>query len=111
MTAMAQKAITSVHFYNVKNVETEKAYIASLKEVNKIIAEIGLPKNYYTWMKVDDSDTTSSYRSCTIGHWASENDYKTIHEHPKFKAWATKYKDLNGVYMKDQLYRRFYNID
>ncbi|MFM7770630.1 MAG: hypothetical protein ACKO8Q_08740, partial [Bacteroidota bacterium] len=80
LTTHAQKAITSVHFYDVKNAAEEKSYIASLKEINTIIAEMGYPKNYYSYMKLDASDTTKSYRNCTIGHWTSEQDYKTIHD-------------------------------
>ena len=38
MTATAQKAINSIHFYNVKNADVEKIYIASIKEINTIIA-------------------------------------------------------------------------
>ncbi|MEY4051537.1 MAG: hypothetical protein RIR64_522 [Bacteroidota bacterium] len=111
LTATAQKAITSVHFYDVKNAEMEKNYIASLKEINAIMAEIGFSKNYYSYMKVDASDTSKTYRNCTIGHWTSEQDYKTIHEHPKFKAWGSKYKDINAVFITGQLYRKFYAAD
>ena len=110
-TASAQKAITSVHFYDVKNAEMEKTYIASLKEINAIMAEMGFPKNYYSYMKLDASDTTKTYRSCTIGHWTSDQDYKTIHDHPKFKAWANKNKDTNAVFITGQLYRKFYAAD
>lgn len=111
MTATAQKAINSVHFYDIKSADIEKAYVASLKEINGIIAEIGYPKNYYGFFKLDASDTTKTYRYCTIGHWTSEKEYKAIHDHPKFKAWAAKNKDLNAVYMTSQLYRKFYAAD
>jgi hypothetical protein len=67
-TASAQKAINSVHFYDVKNADMEKTYIASLKEINTIMAEIGFPKNYYSYFKLAASDTTKTYRNCTIGH-------------------------------------------
>ena len=110
-TASAQNAINSVHFYDVKNADMEKTYIASLKEINKIMAEIGFPKNYYSYFKLAASDTTSTYRNCTIGHWASEEEYKTIHDHPKFKAWANKNKDYNAVFITGQLYRKFYAAD
>jgi hypothetical protein len=73
--------------------------------------EIGFPNNYYTYMKLNESDTTSTYRSCTIGHWTSEKDYKVIHDHPKFKAWGAKNKDNNGVFITGQLYRKFYTVD
>jgi len=89
----------------------EKNYISSIKEINKIMAEMGYPKNYYSYMKVSATDTNKTYRSCTIGHWTSEKDYKVIHDHPKFKAWAEKNKDNNAVYMAGQLYRRFYAAD
>jgi len=111
LTASAQKAINSVHFYDVKNAALEKTYIASIKEINAIMIEIGFPNNYYTYMKVNESDTTSTYRSCTIGHWTSEKDYKVIHDHPKFKAWGAKNKDNNGVFITGQLYRKFYTVD
>lgn len=111
MTATAQKAINSVHFYDINSAEMEKAYVASLKEINGIIAEIGYPKNYYSFLKLDASDTTKTYRSCTIGHWTSEKEYKIIHDHPKFKAWAAKNKDVNAVYISNQLYRRFYVVE
>ena len=111
MTATAQKAINSVHFYDVKNAAMEKTYIASLKEVNAIMIEIGFPNNYYTYMKLNESDTTSTYRSCTIGHWTSEQAYKAIHDHPKFKAWGAKNKDNNAVFITGQLYRKFYTVD
>lgn len=111
MTATAQKAINSVHFYDVKNAAVEKTYIASLKEINAIMIEIGFPNNYYTYMKLNESDTTSTYRSCTIGHWTSEQAYKAIHDHPKFKAWGAKNKDNNAVFITGQLYRKMYAVD
>ena len=111
MNATGQKAINSVHFYDIKNAEMEKTYVASLKEINTIMIEIGYPKNYYSFLKVAESDTAKTYRNCTIGHWVSEQEYKIIHDHPKFKAWASKYKDINAVYIKDQLYRKFYSAD
>ena len=106
--ASAQHAINSVHFYDVKNADMEKTYIASLKEINAIMAEMGYPKNYYTHLKVASTDTSSTYRSCTIGHWNSEAEYKLIHDHPKFKAWSEKNKGNNAVYISGQLYRKFY---
>ena len=111
LTASAQKAINSVHFYDVKNAAVEKTYIASLKEINAIMIEIGFPNNYYTYMKVNESDTTSTYRSCTIGHWTSEQDYKAIHDNAKYKAWGAKNKDNNGVFIAGQMYRKFYTVD
>jgi hypothetical protein len=109
MNAAAQKAINSVHFFDIKDGAMEKNYIASLKEINAIIKEIGFPNNYYRYSKLAASDTTSTYRNCTIGHWTSEKDYKTIHDNPKFKAWGTKNKDI--LLMTNQLYRRFYAAD
>jgi len=111
MTASAQKAITTVHFYDVKNAAMEKTYIASLKEINAIMVEIGFPNNYYSYLKLSESDTTSTYRKCTIGHWTSDQAYKAIHEHPKFKAWGTKNKDNNAVFITGQLYRKMYAAD
>ena len=111
LTASAQKAINSVHFYDVKNAAMEKTYIASIKEINAIMIEIGFPNNYYTYMKLNESDTTSTYRSCTIGHWTSEKDYKAIHDNTKYKAWVAKNKDNNGVFITGQLYRKFYTVD
>ena len=111
LTASAQKAINSVHFYDVKNAALEKTYIASIKEINAIMIEIGFPNNYYTYMKVNESDTTSTYRSCTIGHWTSEQDYKAIHDNAKYKAWGAKNKDNNGVFITGQLYRKMYATD
>lgn len=111
LSVSAQKSITTVHFYDVKNAAMEKTYIASLKEINAIMSEIGYPNNYYSYMKISPSDTTSTFKNCTIGHWTSEEAYKLIHEHPKFKAWGTKNKDNNAVFITGQLYRRFYNED
>jgi hypothetical protein len=111
LTASAQKAINSVHFYDVKNAALEKTYIASIKEINAIMIEIGFPNNYYTYMKVNESDTTSTYRSCTIGHWTSEQAYKAIHDNAKYKAWGAKNKDNNGVFITGQLYRKFYTVE
>jgi hypothetical protein len=111
LTASAQKAINSVHFYDVKNAAMEKTYIASIKEINAIMIEIGFPNNYYTYMKLNESDTTSTYRSCTIGHWTSEQAYKAIHDNAKYKAWGAKNKDNNGVFIAGQLYRKFYTVD
>ncbi|TRZ81412.1 MAG: hypothetical protein D4R91_07575 [Sediminibacterium sp.] len=109
--ASAQKAINSVHFYDVKNAAVEKTYIASIKEINAIMIEIGFPNNYYTYMKLNESDTTSTYRSCTIGHWTSDQAYKAIHDNAKFKAWGAKNKDNNAVFITGQLYRKFYTVD
>jgi predicted metalloendopeptidase len=111
ISASAQKAITTVHYYDVKNAGMEKAYIASLKEVNAIMIEIGYPNNYYTYMKLNESDTTSTYRNCTIGHWTSDQAYKAIHDNAKYKAWGAKNKDINGVFVSGQLYRKFYIAD
>ena len=111
LTASAQKAINSVHFYDVKNAALEKTYIASIKEINAIMIEIGFPNNYYTYMKVNESDTSSTYRSCTIGHWTSEEAYKAIHDNAKYKAWGAKNKDNNGVFIAGQLYRKMYATD
>ena len=111
MNATAQNAINSVHFYDVKNEAMEKTYIASLKEINAIMVEIGFPKNYYSHFRLAASDTTKTYRNCTIGHWNSEKEYKAIHDHPKFKAWAAKNKDNNAVFISGQLYRKFYAAD
>jgi 6-phosphogluconate dehydrogenase (decarboxylating) len=44
MTASAQNAINSIHFYDVKNADMEKTYIASLKEINTIMAEMGFQR-------------------------------------------------------------------
>jgi len=111
MTATAQKAITTVHFYDVKNADMEKTYIASLKEVNAIMLEIGFPNNYYSYFKLNASDTSSTYRSCTIGHWTSDQDYNAIHANPKYKAWGAKNKDNNAVFITGQLYRKFYAVE
>ena len=107
-TSSAQNAINSVHFYDVKNAAAEQTYIATLKEINAIMVEIGYPKNYYSHLKLVASDTTKTYRNCTIGHWNSEAEYKVIHAHPKFKAWAEKNKGNNAVFISGQLYRKFY---
>jgi hypothetical protein len=107
-TSSAQNAINSVHFYDVKNAAAEQTYIATLKEINAIMVEIGYPKNYYSHLKLAASDTTKTYRNCTIGHWNSEAEYKVIHAHPKFKAWAEKNKGNNAVFISGQLYRKFY---
>jgi len=111
LSVSAQKSITTVHFYEVKNAAMEKSYIANLKEINAIMIEIGYPNNYYSYMKTSSSDTTSTYKNCTIGHWTSDEAYKAIHEHPKFKAWGAKNKDNNAVFITGQLYRKFYNED
>ena len=107
-TTTAQKAINSVHFFDIKDGAMEKNYIASLKEINAIMKEIGFPKNYYSYSKLAASDTNSIYRNCTIGHWNSEAEYKAIHDHPKFKAWSEKNKGNNAVFISGQLYRKFY---
>ena len=111
LTVSAQKAINSVHFYDVKNAAMEKTYMASLKEINAIMVEIGFPNNYYSYLKLSESDTTSTYRNGTIGHWTSEEAYKAIHDNAKFKAWGAKNKDNNGVFITGQLYRKFYAAD
>ena len=107
-TASAQNAINSVHFYDVKNAAAEQTYKATLKEINALMVEIGYPKNYYSYLKLAASDTTKTYRNCTIGHWNSEAEYKAIHDHPKFKAWSEKNKGNNAVFISGQLYRKFY---
>jgi hypothetical protein len=111
ISVSAQKAITTVHLYDVKNEAMEKTYISSIKEINAIMIEIGFPNNYYSYVKLSDSDTTKTYRSCTIGHWTSDQAYKAIHEHPKFQAWGAKNKDNNAVFITGQLYRKFYTTD
>jgi hypothetical protein len=100
-----------VHLYDVKNEAIEKKFISSIKEINAIMIEIGFPNNYYSYVKLSDSDTTKTYRSCTIGHWTSDQAYKAIHMHPKYQAWSAKNKDYTAVYITGQLYRKFYTTD
>ena len=111
LTVAAQKAITSVHLYDIKNASLEIKYINSLKEINAIIVQIGYPNNYYSFQKVKDSDTSKTYRACTLGHWTSEEAYKLIHDNPKFKAWGAKQKDDSGVFIAGQLYRKMYSVN
>ena len=111
LTVAAQKAITTVHLYDIKDASLEKAYINSIKEVNAIITQIGYPNNYYSFHKVKDSDTTKTYRACTIGHWTSDEAYKLIHDNAKYKAWAEKRKDNNAVFIAGQLYRKMYQAN
>ena len=105
----AQTEITTVHLYDITNAETVKNYKESLSKINKIIAEIGYPKNYYSFLKVSDSDKAENYKYATIGHWTSEADYTAIHENAKFKAWSEENKK-NAVFVKDQLYRKLYPV-
>ena len=106
----AQKEITTVHLYDITNPETVKNYKESIIKVNQIIAEIGYPKNYYTFLSVNDSDKSENYKYATIGHWASDADYIAIHENAKYKAWSEENKK-NAVYVKDQLYRKLYKVE
>ena len=65
-TVSAQKSITTVHFYDVKNATMEQNYLGSLREINAIMKEIGFPNNYYSYMKLSASDTTVPYvRACS----------------------------------------------
>jgi len=106
----AQKEITTVHLYDITNAETVKNYKESITKVNQIIAEIGYPKNYYTFLSVSVSDKSENYKYATIGHWASDADYIAIHENAKYKAWSEENKK-NAVYVKDQLYRKLYRVE
>jgi len=106
----AQKEITTVHLYDITNPETVKNYKESIIKVNQIIAEISYPKNYYTFLSVNDSDKSENYKYATIGHWASDADYIAIHENAKYKAWSEENKK-NAVYVKDQLYRKLYKVE
>ena len=106
----AQKEITTVHLYDITNAETVKNYKESITKVNQIIAEIGYPKNYYTFLSVSVSDKSENYKYATIGHWASDADYIAIHENAKYKVWSEENKK-NAVYVKDQLYRKLYRVE
>lgn len=109
MNASAQTEITTVHLYDITNAETVKSYMQSVVEVNKIMTEIGYPNNYYTFLKVSDSDKAENYKYATIGHWTSEAAYAAIHENAKYKAWQEVGKK-NAVFVKDQLYRKLYPV-
>lgn len=105
----AQTEVTTVHMYDITNNETVKNYKESLAKINQIMTEIGYPNNYYTFLKVSDSDKSENYKYATIGHWTSEADYVAIHDHAKFKAWSEENKK-NAVFVKDQLYRKLYPV-
>jgi hypothetical protein len=105
----AQTEITTVHLYDITNAETVKNYKESLSRINKIMIEIGYPNNYYSFLKVSDSDKAENYKYSTIGHWTSEAAYVAIHENAKFKAWSEENKK-NAVFVKDQLYRKLYPV-
>ena len=62
MNVNAQKEITTVHLYDITNAETVKNYKESVNKVNKIMIEIGYPKNYYTFLSINASDTSSTYK-------------------------------------------------
>jgi len=109
MNAKAQNDITTVHLYDITNAETVKNYKQSVVEINKIMIEIGYPNNYYTFLKVSDSDKAENYKFATVGHWTSDDDYAAIHENAKYKAWQEANKK-NAVFVKDQLYRKLYPV-
>lgn len=105
----AQTEITTVHLYDITNAETIKNYKESVIKVNQIMIEIGYPNNYYTFLKVSDSDKAENYKFATVGHWTSEAAYAAIHENAKYKAWSEENKK-NAVFVKDQLYRKLYPV-
>jgi hypothetical protein len=109
INANAQTEITTVHLYDITNAETVKNYKESLSKINKIMIEIGYPNNYYTFLRVSDTDKAENYKYSTIGHWTSEADYVAIHENARYKAWSEENKK-NAVYVKDQLYRKLYPV-
>ena len=74
MTATAQKAINSVHFYDVKNADMEKTYIASLKEINSIMAEMGFRTIAEMVGRVDRLDTRK-----VVHHWKAEGIDLPVH--------------------------------
>jgi len=111
LTVSAQTKITSVHFFDLKDTKEVKSNIESIKTVNALIKEIGYPNNYYSFSKVKDDDKSTNYRYCTIGHWVSEEAYKTIHENAKFIAWSEAENKKAGGKAREELYRRFYSID
>jgi hypothetical protein len=64
----AQSEITTVHLYDITNAETIKNYKESVIKVNQIMIEIGYPNNYYTFLKVSNSDKSENYKFATVGH-------------------------------------------
>jgi hypothetical protein len=109
MNLHAQKEITTVHLYDITNSETIKSYKESVNKVNKLMIEIGYPKNYYTFLTVGESDKSENYKFATIGHWTSDAAYTAIHDNAKYKAWSEENKK-NAVFVKDQLYRKLYQV-
>ena len=105
----AQNGLTSIHLYDINSAESVKEYGASIKEINKLMVEIGYPNNFYSFLTIKAGDKSENYKYCTIGNWTSEADYVAIHEHPKFKAWAEANKK-NAVFVKEQLYRKMYPV-
>lgn len=110
INAKAQKEITTVHLYDITSKEVLKSYTESINNINKIIAEIGYPKNYYSFLTVGENDKSENYKYCTIGHWTSDAAYVAIHENAKFKAWSEENKK-NAVFVNDQLYRKMYPVN
>jgi len=108
-TASAQKTeINSVHLFDL-DAQLEQRYLDYIKRLNKVIKEIGYPKNYYSVLRVKSDDKSDEYRYCEIGHWVNETVYKAIHTNTKFLALKEEEKK-SAVYINQQLYRRYYSL-
>jgi hypothetical protein len=105
----AQKTeINSVHLFDL-DAQLEQRYLDYMKKLNKVIKDIGYPKNYYSILKVKADDKSEGYRYCEIGHWTDEAAYKAVHANAKFLAlWEEEKK--SAIYINQQLYRRYYTL-
>jgi hypothetical protein len=103
--------IQSVHLMSVPpTIEQENFIKDAYKKVNKVMKDLGYPNCYYTLLKLSDSDTASSHRFAIIGHWDNDKVYKEIHNNVKFKDANQASYNRMQEWVKENEYRRFYEI-
>jgi hypothetical protein len=78
---------------------------ASLQEINNVIAELGYPECGYQIYGVQN-DNEENYTHVFEGKWLTQDNYTTIHEHPKYKEVTKKYASNITEIMKGQTYLR-----
>jgi ketosteroid isomerase-like protein len=99
LTEMNPITYKSVHLLKVTEELSVSILDEPLKEINSVIHDLGHPECGYVIYKVQ-TESETEYTHVFEGKWLSEENYKTIHEHPKYKELIEKHEaKFNDIFV------------
>lgn len=105
----APAATKSIHLFDLPTDVTEAEWLASLNEMNTIVAGIGYPgAGYYMYKTENDAD--KNYRYYFEGVWPSAEAYTKIHEDPTWIAASEKSGAMYDKIKTMEIYRRMNRV-